>query len=65
MELDAILAELRAIRTALDKLAAHVVGEQTKRELMPIWDCGHRHASRGEAIRCKHERANGEAGAVG
>lgn len=65
---DAILAELRLIRASMDRIAALVASEQTKAELMPMWDCGHRHVSRGEARRCKRdglipERA--EAGAFG
>lgn len=50
---DELLAELRAIRVRLDQLAAHFVGRQTTSELLYDWDCGHRHATRGEAVACK------------
>jgi len=57
-----ILAELQTMRGRLDQIAAAVVGERTREELMPVWDCGHRHASRGEALACKRKRdCQGEA----
>lgn len=49
----AILTELHAIRTRLDQIAAVVTGHQARDELMPIWDCGHKHQTRGEAVRCR------------
>ena len=50
---DEVIEELRLIRTRLDQLAAHFFQRQATEELFQMWDCGHRHASRGEAIACK------------
>jgi len=47
------LAELRAIRVRVDQIAAVLVGQQEREELMPVWDCGHRHVSRQAAVECK------------
>lgn len=54
---DGLIDELRLMRGALDKIAARVTSEKTRHELMPIWDCGHRHAGRDEAIACKRSQA--------
>lgn len=55
---DAILAELRAIRASMDKIAALVAGEQARAELLPVWACGHRHMTRGEALVCGKQSDN-------
>lgn len=47
-----ILDELRALRRSMDKIAAIVTGEQAKLDLHPVWRCGHRHPTRGEAVAC-------------
>ena len=60
---DAVLEELRVIRGQLDRLAAVVMQEKAREELLPVWSCGHRHASRGEAYRCiAHRAVVGDAG---
>lgn len=64
----AILDELRLIRASMDKIAALVAGEQTKAELMPVYQCGHRHRSRVEAVACGRDSLtppNADAGAFG
>lgn len=48
-----ILEELRVLRGKLDRIAALVEGDKTRTELLPVYDCGHRHANRSEALRCK------------
>ncbi|HEX5321487.1 MAG TPA: hypothetical protein VFW46_20185 [Stellaceae bacterium] len=53
MTRDEALGELRAIRLRMDQIAAVLTGEAEREELLPVWDCGHRHSSRAEAIRCK------------
>ncbi len=70
---DDLLVELRAMRASLDRIAASVTGEQTREELLPLWVCGHRHASRKEAMECSsgfrvidpNDPPNAAAGAFG
>lgn len=56
---DDLLTELRAMRASLDRIAAVVAGEQTREELLPLWACGHRHASPKEATDCLLSRVEG------
>lgn len=49
---DAVLAELREVRKSLDRIGDRMT------LLVPaspatLWDCGHRHWTRDEAIACK------------
>lgn len=54
---DDLLAELRAIRAAVERMETKLIADTLAAELAgPVWQCGHRHSTRGEAIRCK---ANG------
>ena len=53
---DRILDELTACRVRLDQIAAHVTGQKATVDLLPLWECGHRHSTRGEAIRCLNEQ---------
>ena len=67
-ELSAILAELRAIRAVIERLApkdvldavyaAEGVVEGAKRVAGYgiMWSCGHEHQSRAQAINCLHEQ---------
>jgi hypothetical protein len=56
-----VIEELRLIRTRLDQLAAHFFQVKAVEDLLHMWDCGHRHASRGEAIACKKLQETGKA----
>jgi hypothetical protein len=51
---DTLMAELRGIRATLDRIAASVVSEQARHDLLggPVWSCGHRHDSRSAALAC-------------
>jgi hypothetical protein len=51
---DALLTELRGIRATLDRIAASVVSDQARHDLLggPVWSCGHRHDSRSAALAC-------------
>ncbi len=68
----AVLAELRAIRAAIERIAIPTETEHGDRLVVPtvepIWDCGHQHPTRREAVFCKraqHAAAppNADAGA--
>lgn len=56
-----LLEEMRAIRAAVELLRASAnkepVGYPMGAVLGPLWRCGHRHATRGDAIRCECEQA--------
>lgn len=61
---DVILSELGQMRSRLDQLAAVAMSHKTREELMPVWDCGHRHQGRQEAIDCKRSQRAHEAASV-
>jgi hypothetical protein len=64
MNYDDFLSELAQMRVRLDQIAAHITGEKTRYELMPIWHCGHRHQTRLEASKCfKAQQGQQEDGA--
>ena len=53
---DDLLAELRLIRAALERLSSRP-SDEPHRDAGPMWQCGHRHLSRRQAVECQQREA--------